>query len=151
MWRISAHVEVKKSKTIKNSCIYACSIYVWYMYVVYAHIMYVGMHTCACTTEAQESIRCPALSLLTLLRQGLSLDLQLGWQPTSPSDPSFYPSPVVGIWTQVFILAQQVLLPTMPSPQTKHSVHFNQRHHTCYLKKQTETSIGSYFNSVQKK
>lgn len=61
-------------------------------------------------------------SLLYPLRQGLSLDLELGWQPASPLIPTVPPDwgyrDMVtssfflvswGTWTQVLMLAQQVL------------------------------------------
>ena len=73
-----------------------------------------------------------SLPLLILLRQGLSLDLNLEWQPTSPKDPPVFSSPmcwgfgqlwphlafymVLGIWTQVLMLVHQILLPAEPSP-----------------------------------
>lgn len=42
------------------------------MYVVYAH-MYAGVHS--------------SVHYLILLRQGLSLNLKLGWKPASPINP----------------------------------------------------------------
>lgn len=65
---------------------------------------YLCVHPNACRVpthvrKPEEGIRCP-LSHLSSLRQGLSLILELGWQPASPSAPPV-PSPhstrVIGV------------------------------------------------------
>lgn len=91
-------------------CVLACGMCTCVRMPVHTHV-----HTCGGQTRM--SGVCFVTLLLSLLRQGLSVDLEPGWQPASPSHPpvSTYACTraigVTEICTQVLALAQCVLLP----------------------------------------
>lgn len=100
---------------------YVCVLFNWYTCAL--ELIYV------CTRA--EARGCQVICSVTLfycLDTGLSLNLGLGWQPQAPVSafqsthgiidvtiqaPAVWLFvPVAGIWTQVFLLAQQELIPT---------------------------------------
>lgn len=129
-----------------------CGLCVWHMHTCVS--MHALQRPCACTAEAWEDIRCPDLSFFYLvpLRQGLSLNLKLGWQPASPSDTPFYTISSAGDLNSGFhaCTPSTVTYYAISPEQILYLVHFTQHHHHCHLKKQTETSMGTYFKSVQR-
>lgn len=84
--------------------------------------MCVQISVCPCGSQGR--IVCVLLCYYLIpSTQKLSVNLELGWQSADPSDPSISCTQswglfmcVLGIRAQVFVLAQQMLLPTEPSP-----------------------------------
>lgn len=64
-------------------CICVCVCVVWYMHACVCGCLVL----CVCLhMEAKEDIKCLPTYIIPL-GQGLSLNLELGWQPASPSNP----------------------------------------------------------------
>lgn len=68
-------------------CVYMC----WSMYVVYCVYVHVHPHRCVCPPTLMLRLQSCVSFSVTLhpmpLRRGLSLNLEVGWQPASPGDP----------------------------------------------------------------
>lgn len=126
--RVYVHVEVRSQPQVSFLASLGAQELSWYVCVIYAYVCWCA--SCAVSAcRGQRRGVCSAVTLLLIpFRQGLSLSLELGWQPVSSRDlpVSALHSARSGMYTHGFLhrywgskliqrLEKQVLLPAEPS------------------------------------